>query len=41
VMRQPIEDGTVTIARSAGTFNYPARFMLVASMNPCPCGYVT
>src|SRR5579875_397734 len=38
VMRQPIEDGTVTIARSAGTFNYPARFMLVASMNPCPCG---
>ena len=38
VMRQPIEDGTVTIARAAGTFNYPARFMLVASMNPCPCG---
>src|SRR5581483_743426 len=38
VMRQPIEDGTVTIARSAGTFKYPARFMLVASMNPCPCG---
>ncbi len=38
VMRQPIEDGNVTIARAAGTFNYPARFMLVASMNPCPCG---
>ncbi|MGA7095307.1 MAG: ATP-binding protein, partial [Candidatus Cybelea sp.] len=31
--------GTVTIARAAGTFTYPARFQLVASMNPCPCGY--
>ena len=39
VMRQPLEEGTVTIARAAGTFCYPARFMLVASMNPCPCGY--
>ena len=39
VMRQPIEEGTVTIARASGTFTYPARFMLVASMNPCPCGY--
>ena len=38
VMRQPLEDGTVTIARAAATFKYPARFMLVASMNPCPCG---
>lgn len=39
VMRQPLEEGTVTIARAAGTFCYPARFQLVASMNPCPCGY--
>jgi magnesium chelatase family protein len=39
VMRQPLEAGTVTIARAAGTFSYPARFQLVASMNPCPCGY--
>ncbi|MDQ6932994.1 MAG: YifB family Mg chelatase-like AAA ATPase, partial [Candidatus Eremiobacteraeota bacterium] len=39
VMRQPLEEGQVTIARAAATFTYPARFMLVASMNPCPCGY--
>lgn len=39
VMRQPLEEGTVTIARASGTFSYPARFQLVASMNPCPCGY--
>ncbi|HEY6450229.1 MAG TPA: YifB family Mg chelatase-like AAA ATPase, partial [Candidatus Cybelea sp.] len=39
VMRQPLEEGTVTIARAAGTFTYPARFQLVGSMNPCPCGY--
>lgn len=39
VMRQPLEEGTVTIARAAGTYTYPARFQLVASMNPCPCGY--
>jgi magnesium chelatase family protein len=39
VMRQPLEEGVVTLARAAGTFAYPARFQLVASMNPCPCGY--
>ncbi|HPT86993.1 MAG TPA: YifB family Mg chelatase-like AAA ATPase [Bacillota bacterium] len=39
VLRQPLEDGRVTIARAAATLSYPARFMLTASMNPCPCGY--
>ena len=38
-MRQPLEEGAVTIARAVGTFTYSARFQLVASMNPCPCGY--
>jgi magnesium chelatase family protein len=39
VLRQPLEDGWVTIARAARTAVFPARFVLVAAMNPCPCGY--
>lgn len=39
VMRQPMEDGIVTIARAARTLTYPARFTLAAALNPCPCGY--
>jgi magnesium chelatase family protein len=39
VMRQPLEDGMVTIARAAMTLTFPARFMLAAAMNPCPCGF--
>ncbi len=39
VMRQPLEDKTVTIARASGSLSFPANFMLVAAMNPCPQGY--
>lgn len=39
VLRQPMEDGQVTISRIAGTLTYPCAMMVVAAMNPCPCGY--
>jgi len=39
-LRQPLEDGVVTVSRAAGTINFPAKFLLVTAENPCPCGYL-
>ncbi len=38
-LRQPLEDGIITVSRAAGHLEFPAKFILIASMNPCPCGY--
>ncbi len=40
-LRQPLEEGTITVSRASGSVVFPARFMLIASMNPCPCGFVS
>lgn len=40
-LRQPLEDGCVTVSRAQGTVTFPARFLMIAAMNPCPCGFAT
>ena len=41
VLRQPLEEGRITISRAAGAMTFPAEIMLVAALNPCPCGFYT
>lgn len=40
VLRQPLENGSVTVCRASGSFTFPSRFILIAAMNPCPCGHL-